>query len=94
MMLVLFLERGTDGKLHLAGYPFARSAEDVPSPDAPWVKAVRLYAEVAALPKDQRKAALKARRDALRAQANDPNAALLAKDISRQLSQKRIPPFD
>jgi hypothetical protein len=94
MLLVLFLKRGTDGKLHLASYPFARSAEDVPSPDAPWVKAVRLYAEIAALPRDQRKAALKARRDALLVQADDPDAALLAKDISRQLSRKRIPPFD
>ena len=94
MLLVLFLKRGDDGKLALASYPFARSAEDVPSADAPWVKAVRLYAEIAALPQDQRKEALKARRAALRAQKDDPDAALLASDISRQLSQVRIPPFD
>lgn len=94
MLLVLFLERQADGTLDLAGYPFARSAEDVPSPEAPWVKAVRLYAQVAALPKDQRKAALKARRDALRAQVGDSDAALLVQDISRQISEKRIPPSD
>lgn len=94
MQLVLFLERDPQGQLQMASYPFARSAEDVPSPDAPWVKAVRLYVEIAALPEGQRRAALTARRDALRAQTADPDAALLAEDVDRQLSRRRIPPYD
>jgi hypothetical protein len=94
MLLLLFLERDDEGRLRLAGYPFARSAEDVPSPDAPWVRAVRLYAEIAALPEAERRGALTARRDALRAEAGDPDAALLADDIHRQLRRRRIPPHD
>lgn len=94
MLLVLFLERNQAGQLQMAGYPFARSAEDVPSTDAPWVKAVRLYVEIAALPEAQRRAELTARRDTLRARTDDPDAALLAEDIDRQIRRRRIPPYD
>ena len=94
MQLVLFLERDRQGQLQMAAYPFARSAEDVPSADAPWVKAVRLYVEIAALPEGERRAALTARRDALRARTDDPDAALLAEDIDRQIRRRRIPPYD
>ena len=94
MLLLLFLERDDEGRLRLATYPFARSAEDVPSPEAPWAKAVRLYVEIAALPEAERRAALTARRDALRALAGDPDAALLAEDIDRQIRRRRIPPYD
>lgn len=94
MLLLLFLERDDEGRLRLATYPFARSAEDVPSADAPWVKAVRLYAQIAALPEAERRAALVARRDALRAATGDPDAALIADDIDRQIRRRRIPPYD
>lgn len=94
MLLLLFLERGDDGRLRLVGAPFARSAEDVPSADAPWAKAVRLYVEIAALPQAERRAALIARRDWLRARRDDPDAALLAEDIDRQLRRRRIPAAD
>lgn len=93
MQLVLFLERDGKGELRPSLPPFARAAEDVPGPDALWVKAVRLYAGIAALPAKQRRAALAARRDALRA-SGDPDDALLAADIDRQLRKKRLPPFD
>lgn len=93
MQLVLFLKRDAKGELRPTLPPFARAAEDVPGPDSPWVKAVRLYAEIAALPAGQRRAALAARRAALRASA-DPDSALLAADIGRQLADKRLPPFD
>lgn len=94
MSLLLFLVRDEQGALVPTLPPFARAAEDVVSPDALWVKAVRLYAEVAHLPKRARRAALIARRDALRAAAGDPDAAAIAADIDRQLERKRIPPFD
>jgi hypothetical protein len=94
MLLLLFLQRDGEGRLHLASYPFARSAEDVPSPDALWVRAVRLYVEIAALPEAERRAALVARRDALRAATGDPDAPLLAADIDRQIAGRRIPPLD
>lgn len=92
MILLLFLER-RDGALILAPYSFARSAEDVPSADSLWVRAVRFYVEVAALPAAQRKRALVDRRDSLRASA-DPESMLLAEDIDRQIKRKRIPPYD
>jgi hypothetical protein len=93
MQLVLFLRRDGRGELRPELPPFARAAEDVPSADAPWVKAVRLYAEVAALPAKRRRAALVARREALRS-SGDADAALVAADIDRQLRGKRLPPFD
>ena len=94
MLLLLFLERDDHGRVQLASYPFARSAEDVPSSEAPWPKAVRLYVEIAALPASERRSALIARRDALRFAAGDPDSALLADDIDRQLRRRRIPPRD
>lgn len=94
MLLVLFLERDGEGRLQLASYPFARSAEDVPSPQAPWVQAVRLYVEIAALPQAERRAALASRRDALRGANGDADAALLAEDVDRQIRRRRIPPYD
>lgn len=93
MQLVLFLQRDSKGELRPSLPPFARAAEDVPGPDALWVKAVRLYAGIAALPAGRRRAALAERRDALRA-SGDPDSALLAADIDRQLETKRLPPFD
>ena len=94
MLLLLFLQRDEHGQLALAPYPFARSAEDVASADAPWVHAVRLYVEIAALPEGERRAALTARRDALRARTTEPDAALLAEDIDRQIRGRRIQPYD
>jgi hypothetical protein len=93
MQLVLFLERDDTGRLRPSLPPFARAAEDVPGPDALWVRAVRLYVGIAALPPKRRRAALIARREALRA-AGDRNGALLAADIDRQLGTKRLAPFD
>jgi hypothetical protein len=94
MLLLLFMERDDEGRLRPASYPFARTAEDVPSPDAPWARAVRLYVEIAAMPQAERRGALEARRDALRAASGDPDAALLADDIDRQLRRRRIAPYD
>jgi hypothetical protein len=92
MQVLLFLHR-QDGALTLAGYPFARTAEDVPS-DAPWVKAVRLYVEIAALPKGERRRALIAHRDQFRAAPSDPDSKLLADDIDRQIDPQIVPPND
>lgn len=88
MKLVLFFDR-EDGKLRFARRPFARVAEDVRSDKALWVKAVRLYAEVAALPEAEREAGLIARRDALRARRGDKDAMLLADDIDVELERRR-----
>ncbi len=93
MQLVLFLRRDGRGELRPSLPPFARAAEDVPGPESLWVRAVRLYADISALPAKQRRAALIARRDALRA-SGDPDSALLAADVDRQLETKRLPPFD
>lgn len=84
--LLLFLER-KEGKLVATGYPFARVYEDVTSDDALWVKAVRLYAEIARLPVGDRNAAMAARRDALR--GGDADAQALAEDLDRELAWRR-----
>lgn len=91
--LLLFFER-ENGQLRFAGYPFARVSEDVGSDNALWVKAVRLYIEVAALPESERRPALVARRAVLRARADDVEAQALADDIDRELAQQRTPPRD
>lgn len=94
MRLVLFLERDKEGALHFAGYPFARVSEDVASNDALWVKAVRLYVDVAKLPLAERKATLIARRDQLRAAEGDPDAQALADDLDLELTDVRTEPRD
>ncbi len=94
MKLLLFFERDGKGALRFAGYPFARVSEDVPSDDALWVKAVRLYVEIAALPEAERRPALIARRDTLRARKDDAEARALAADIDRELSDPRRPVRD
>lgn len=54
--LLFFLDQ-RDGQWVPAGGPFSRWAEDVLTDDAPWLQAVRFYAEVAALPESERAAA-------------------------------------
>lgn len=93
MRLVLFLVRDKDGALSPWLPSFARAAEDVPSDDALWVRAVRLYAEASAVPAKQRRAWLGARRAELLARG-DAESVLLAEDITRQISKKRLPPMD
>lgn len=88
--LLFFLDR-RGGQWVPAGGPFSRWAEDVLTDDAPWLTATRFYLEVQALPASERKAALAAKRDMLRAQANDPVAQLLADDIDRQLAGPNKP---
>ncbi|HST36367.1 MAG TPA: hypothetical protein VLK25_07035 [Allosphingosinicella sp.] len=87
--ILLFLARDEHGALVPLNPPFSRYAEDVASPDARWVRAVRLYAEIAALPARERRAALVARRDALRAEASDRDALAIADDIDRSLRGDR-----
>ena len=82
--VLLFLPRHL-GRLVPMFEPFARSAEDVPSPDSRWVRAVRLYVEVAALPEADRRPALLARQAELRPPTADPDAQAIADDIDRQL---------
>ena len=88
--VLFFLDR-RDNQWVPAGGPFSRWAEDALTNDAPWLAAVRFYLEVQALPEASRTAALVARRDALRAKADDAVAQLLADDIDRQLAGPNKP---
>jgi len=81
---LFFLER-QGGEWVPAGGPFSRWAEDVGGPQAPWVQLVRLYLGALDQPAAERAAWLEARREALRARADDPVAQLMAADIARQL---------
>ena len=87
--ILLFLRR-SNGHLVAHWGPFARHAEDVPSPDSRWVRAVRLYIEVAALPPAERRAALVARQAALAARTGDADAQAVAADIGRQLQDPNL----
>lgn len=82
---VLFFLQRREGELMPLFEPFARSAEDVPSADSRWVRAVRLYVEAAALPEAQRRPFLLARQAELRARTGDADALAIADDIDRQL---------
>ncbi len=88
--LLFFLAR-RDGQWGPAGGPFSRWAEDVLTDDAPWLRAVRFYLDVHALPESRRADALAERRDALRSHTGDPVAQLLADDIDRQLAGPNEP---
>jgi len=93
MILLLFLERDREGRLDIGGGPFARARRGRAVDRCPWVRATRLYVEVAAIPPEQRRAALIARRDALRSEGRDADAALIVADIDRQLANlaERVP---
>lgn len=93
MLLLLFLRKMPDGSFRIISSAFARTLEDVPDADAPWVRAVRYYNSVARLPKKERKALMQAERERLEA-TGDRVDALIAKDIGRQISGKRGQNFD
>jgi hypothetical protein len=88
--VLFFLNRSDDGWAP-AGEPFSRWAEDVLTDDAPWLQIVRLYAEAAALPADDRAPYLTTRRDEYGARRDDPVAQLIAADIARQLAGPNPP---
>lgn len=96
----LFFLNRQNGAWQPAGGPFSRWAEDVPAPDAPWVRLTEIYARAASLPDSQRVPILEAARDALLAQEDDPVAQLMAADITRQLAgpnkplRQDLPPAD
>jgi hypothetical protein len=87
----LFFLRREEGQWVPAGGPFSRWAEDVPNPEAPWVRLAKLYTRAAALPEAEGRAALEAERDTLAARLNDPVAQLMAADIERQLTGPNEP---
>ncbi len=56
MNLVIFLKK-TDAGYNVINPPLSRSLEDVPSLNAPWVKAVKHYITISRLPKNKRSTA-------------------------------------
>lgn len=93
MLLLLFLARQKDGSLAIRNDSFARTLEDVPDESAPWVRAVRFYAEISRYPKDVRRRKMSAEHDRLQG-TGDSVDALLAMDIERQISGKRTQNYD
>jgi len=87
----LFFLNQQDGEWRPSGGPFSRWAEDVPGPDAPWVRLTELYVRAAALGGEESKALLESERDGLRARMDDPVAQLMATDIERQLAGPNEP---
>ncbi len=93
MLLLLFVTRDADGRWAIISAPFARTLEDVPNGDALWVRAVRYYATVARLPRSERNALMRAEQLRLMA-TGDPQDALLATDIRRQINGRRTQNYD
>ncbi|OYX17024.1 MAG: hypothetical protein B7Z07_01030 [Sphingomonadales bacterium 32-67-7] len=87
--VVLFLKREGDG-YRVISYPFARTAEDTALPDSRWLKAVREYIAIAALPPAARRARMQVRRDLLKARG-DADSLAIAADIARELAGPRKP---
>jgi hypothetical protein len=84
MIVVAFLKR--DGRNFVPFAPaFSRALEDVPSGNALWVKAVRLYAAIARKPKSLRRSEMRRQRDFLKYEIEDPDARLLALELDRAL---------
>ncbi|HWK37040.1 hypothetical protein [Sphingomonas sp.] len=94
MKLVLFLKRDPTGALEPYRSAFSRDAEDVSSDDALWVKAVREYAAISVVPKEDRKRRLRQRIEELRVRTGDIDAIAIASDMNIELSGKRRPPYD
>lgn len=88
MIIVAFLQR-YDDKLMPDGSPFSRSLEDVPSPESLWVKAVKLYVQISALPKSQRRKEMLRLRDHLGFEIEDADSRLLALELHRALRDER-----
>lgn len=96
--VVLFLKREGE-EYRVMSYPFARTAEDTEFPDSRWLKAVREYIAIAALPPAMRRARMEVRRDLLKAR-RDPDSRAIAADIERELNgphkplREPLPPAD
>ncbi|WP_422058215.1 hypothetical protein [Sphingomonas sp.] len=87
--VLLFLKRDGDG-YRVISYPFARTAEETALPDSRWLKAVREYIAIAALPPAARHARMEVRRDILKARG-DADSLAIAADIARELASPRKP---
>ncbi|MGV3458408.1 hypothetical protein [Sphingomonas sp.] len=87
--VVLFLKR-EDDDYRVISHPFARTAEDTALPDSRWLKAVREYIAIAALPPATRRARMEVRRDLLKARG-DADSLAIAADIARELAGPRKP---
>ncbi len=84
MIVVAFLKREGTNFVPLSP-AFSRALEDVPGPNALWVKAVRLYVAIAAKPKAARRSEMRRQRDLLQYEFDDPDARLLALELDRAL---------
>lgn len=87
--VLLFLKREGDD-YRVISYPLARTAEDTALPDSRWLKAVREYIAIAALPPEMRRARMEVRRHLLKARG-DADSLAIAADIARELAGPRKP---
>jgi hypothetical protein len=85
-LLLFFKKRGNE--LEWLDPPFSRGSEDVSGPDALWVRAAKIYANVSLLPKEKQRVELVRQMKILRegdASGKPFENELLADDIERQL---------
>lgn len=89
MILLVFL-RKENNEHELYNPPFSRSLEDVTSADALWVKAVKIYVQIANLPPRKRRKEMETRRNFLRMELEDPDSRLLGLELDRALHEKAL----
>ena len=87
MIVVAFLKKDKENLVPFAP-AFSRALEDVPTPGALWVKAVRMYAAIAKKPKSARRSEMRRQRDFLHNKLEDADARLLALELDRALREQ------
>ena len=88
MIVVAFLKRDGKGFVPFAA-PFSRALEDVPTANALWVKAVRIYAAIATKPKSLRRQEMRRQKDYLKYELDDPDSRLLSLELDRALQNPK-----
>lgn len=88
MIVVAFLKRDRMDYVPFAP-AFSRALEDVPTSNALWVKAVRMYVAIAAMPKSMRRQAMRRQMGYLNGELNDPDSRLLALELGRTLGNPK-----
>ncbi|USU07922.1 hypothetical protein NF700_12630 [Sphingomonadaceae bacterium OTU29MARTA1] len=83
-LLVVFLRR-RNGRYSVDAPALSRALEDISDPQALWVKAVRMYIEISALPKSRQRKEMSRRRSILAGEIKDADAQMLALDLGRAL---------
>lgn len=86
-IVVAFLQE-KNGKYIVHAPALSRALEDVPSSDALWVKAVKVYIQIATFPISQRRKEILSKISQLEHFKTDPDSEIIANDLKKSLFEK------